>query len=287
MPSAFRSALRALLPARWRRDHPLVAVVRLSGPIGAVSPLRQGLSLGTCAPALERAFGLPGLKAVALVINSPGGSAAQSHLIHHRIRALAEEKKLPVLAFVEDVAASGGYMIACAADEIVADPSSLVGSIGVVSAGFGFQGLLERLGVERRVHTTGPSKAMLDPFRPEDPADVARLKGIQADIQALFTDLVRARRPSLSGEPADLFSGAVWSGRQALALGLVDALGDLRGVLRARYGDKVEIRVVEQVRGGLLARLLRRREPGAEGLALVEGALAVLEERAAYARFGL
>ncbi|MGY2047163.1 S49 family peptidase [Methylobacterium sp. JK268] len=287
MPFANRTSLRALLPARWRRDRPLVPVVRLSGPIGAVSPLRPGLTLAGCASALDRAFGLPRIKAVALVINSPGGSPAQSHLIHRRIRALASESKVPVLAFVEDVAASGGYMIACAADEIIADPSSLVGSIGVVSAGFGFQGLIERLGVERRVHTTGSSKAMLDPFRPEEPADVARLKGIQADIQALFTDLVAGRRPKLAGDPAELFSGAVWSGRQGLALGLVDALGDLRGELRARYGETVEMRVIEPARGGLLARLLRRREPGAEVLAAVEGAVALLEERAAYARLGL
>jgi signal peptide peptidase SppA len=287
MPFAFRTALRALLPRRWRRDHPVVPVVRLSGPIGAVSPLRQGLSLGACAPALERAFAMPDIKAVALVVNSPGGSAAQSHLIHRRVRALAAEAGVPVLAFVEDVAASGGYMIACAADEIVADPSSLVGSIGVVSAGFGFQGLIERLGIERRVHTTGPSKAMLDPFRPENPEDIARLKGIQTEIQALFTDLVTSRRPRLSGDPADLFSGAVWSGRQALGLGLVDGLGDVRTTLRERYGDKVQIRLVEQVRGGLIARLLRRKEPGMDAAAAVEGVLAAIEARAAYARFGL
>jgi signal peptide peptidase SppA len=291
MPLAFRTASRALwrslLPERYRRTHPVVPVVRLSGPIGAVSPLRQGLSLGACAPALERAFTMKEIAAVALVINSPGGSAAQSHLIHRRIRALAAEAKVPVIAFVEDVAASGGYMIACAADEIVADPSSLVGSIGVVSAGFGFQGLLERLGVERRVYTTGPAKAMLDPFRPENPADIARLKDIQSDIQALFTELVRSRRPRLSGDPDDLFSGAVWSGRQGLALGLVDALGDVRGTLRARFGDTVKIQLVEQVRGGLLARLLRRKEPGIEALAALEGAVALLEERAAWARIGL
>ncbi|GJD50271.1 hypothetical protein OPKNFCMD_3009 [Methylobacterium crusticola] len=287
MPFGIMPALRALLPERLRRRHPLVPVVRLSGAIGTVSPLRAGLSLGACAPALERAFGMPDIRAVALVINSPGGSAAQSHLIFRRIRALAAEAGVPVLAFVEDVAASGGYMIACAADEIYCDPSSLVGSIGVVSAGFGFQGLIERLGVERRVHTAGRAKAMLDPFRPEDPADVARLKGIQADVQAMFTELVRSRRPGLKGDPDELFSGAVWTGRQGLALGLVDGHGDTRAVLRERYGETVRIRLVEQVRGGLLARLLRRREPGAAGLALVEGALATIEERAAFARYGL
>ncbi|MEH3146204.1 MAG: S49 family peptidase [Methylobacterium frigidaeris] len=286
MPSPLR-ALRALLPGRLGRRAPVVPVVRLSGAIGAVSPLRQGLSLGLCAPALERAFATPGAVAVALVINSPGGSAAQSHLIHRRIRALAAETALPVLAFVEDVAASGGYMIACAADEIICDPASVIGSIGVVSAGFGFQGLIERLGIERRVHTTGPSKAMLDPFRPEDPADITRLRGIQAEIQALFSGLVKARRPGLTGDEAELFSGAIWTGQQGVALGLVDALGDVRGVLRGRYGETVEIRVVEQVRGGLLARLLRRKEPGAVGLAAVDGMLAAVEERATWARYGL
>ena len=220
MPFRPLTALRALLPERWARRHPVVPVVRLSGAIGAVSPLRAGLSLGACAPALERAFGMKGIRAVALVINSLGGSAAQSHLIFRRIRALSAEAGVPVLAFVEDVAASGGYMIACAADEIFCDPSSLVGSIGVVSAGFGFTGLIERLGVERRVHTAGKAKAMLDPFRPENPDDVARLKTIQADVQAMFTELVTSRRPGLKGDPDDLFSGAVWTGRQGLALGL-------------------------------------------------------------------
>lgn len=287
MPFRPLAALRALLPAALAHRHPVVPVVRLSGAIGAVSPLRPGLSLGACAPALERAFGMKGIRAVALVINSPGGSAAQSHLIFRRIRALAAEAGVPVLAFVEDVAASGGYMIACAADEIYCDPSSLVGSIGVVSAGFGFTGLIERLGVERRVHTAGKAKAMLDPFRPENPDDVARLRTIQADVQAMFTELVQSRRPGLKGDPDELFSGAVWTGRQGLALGLVDGHGDVRSILRARFGDTVRLPLVEQVRGGLLARLLRRREPGAVGLAAVEGALAVLDERAAFARYGL
>ncbi len=229
------------------------------------------------------------MKAVALVMNSPGGSPAQSHLIHRRIRALAEEKSLPVVAFVEDVAASGGYMIACAADEIVADPTSIVGSIGVVSAGFGFPGLLEKLGIERRVHTIGEAKAMLDPFRPEDPADIERLKRIQADVQALFTELVSSRRKALPlGE--NLFTGAVWTGRQALPLGLVDALGDLRGTMRARFGEKVELVVVAEARGGLISRLLRRGAPGKIGEAaasLPAEAMAAFEERAAFARYGL
>ncbi|MCJ2013251.1 S49 family peptidase [Methylobacterium sp. J-076] len=285
---ALSERLRALLPGRLRNRRPRVAVVRLSGTIGAVSPLRPGLSIASVAGSLERAFSLPGVKAVALVINSPGGSPAQSHLIHRRIRALAQEKALPVVAFVEDVAASGGYMIACAADEIVADPTSIVGSIGVVSAGFGFPGLLEKLGIERRVHTIGESKAMLDPFRPEDPADVARLKRIQADVQGLFTELVSARRPGLA-EGENLFTGAVWTGRQALPLGLVDAIGDLRATMRARFGEKVDLVLIAEARGGFLSRILRRGPPGGIGgvASLPAEAMAALEERAAFARYGL
>ncbi|HEV7438877.1 MAG TPA: S49 family peptidase [Methylobacterium sp.] len=285
MPLALPAPLRALLPRRFRETRPRVAVVRLSGTIGAVSPIRPGLSIGTVSGSLERAFGMSGLSAVAIVINSPGGAPAQSHLIHRRIRALADEKKVPVIAFVEDVAASGGYMIACAADEIVADPTSVVGSIGVVSAGFGFDRLIERIGIERRVHTQGEAKAMLDPFRPEDPADVVRLKRIQADVQELFTGLVTARRPGLRQDGESLFTGAIWTGRQAVALGLVDALGDVRSVMRARFGEKVDLRLVAEARGSLVARLLRRASPG--GIGLAEEALGTIEERAAWARFGL
>lgn len=279
--------LRRLLPRRWRRPAPRVAVVRLSGAIGAVSPFRAGLSIGGVAPSLERAFGMTGLSAVALVINSPGGSAAQSHLIYSRIRALASEKKIRVFAFVEDVAASGGYMIACAADEIHADPASLVGSIGVVSAGFGFDRLIERVGVERRVHTIGEAKAMLDPFRPEDPADVERLKRIQADVQDLFTTLVKGRRTSLDPNGENLFTGAVWSGRQAVALGLVDGLGDVRTTMRERFGDKVVLKMVAEARGSLVARLLRRANPGSTAVGLADDWIGAIAERAAWARYGL
>ncbi len=286
MPLRLPDRLRFLLPRRFRKETPRVAVVRLSGVIGAVSPIRPGLSIGTVAPSLERAFAMPRLSAVALVVNSPGGSPVQSHLIYKRIRALAEEKNLKVFAFVEDAAASGGYMIACAADEIVADPASIVGSIGVVSAGFGFDRLIERIGIERRVHTQGEAKAMLDPFRPENPDDVARLKDLQADVQDLFTTLVRGRRPKLDAD-RNLFTGAVWTGRQAVSLGLADAVGDLRGTLRERYGEKVELHLVPETRGSLLARLLRRSTPGQTAASFSEGALAAIEERAAWARLGL
>ncbi len=280
------AGLRSLLPARWRKRKPRVAVVRLDGAIGAVSPFRQGLSMASLAAPLERAFATPRIAAVALVINSPGGSPAQSHLIHQRIRALAAEKSLPVYAFVEDVAASGGYMIACAADEIVADPTSLIGSIGVVSAGFGFDRFIERLGVERRVHTQGEAKAMLDPFRPENPDDIARLKRIQADVQDLFTTLVRGRRPGLDPNGENLFTGAVWTGRQAVSLGLVDGLGDARSSLRARFGADVELVMIAEKKGSLIARILRRAGPGSTA-GLAGEAIAAIEERTAWARFGL
>lgn len=281
--------LRPLLPRRLRERRPRVAVVRLSGAIGAVMPLRTGLTLASAAPMLERAFATPGIRAVAVVVNSPGGSPVQSHLIYRRIRALAAEKKKPVLVFVEDVAASGGYMIACAGDEIVADPSSIVGSIGVISAGFGFDRLIERFGIERRVHTVGENKAMLDPFRPEDPKDIERLKGIQASVHRMFVDLVRESRGGRlkeAGNP-DLFSGAVWVGSEAVDLGLVDRLGDLRSVLRERYGRRVDIRVVPPNRPSFLARWLAR--PGYAPEALVDPAevIGALEERATWGRWGL
>jgi signal peptide peptidase SppA len=280
--------LHSLLPGRLRPEHPVVPVVRLSGAIGAVMPLRPGLAMSGTAPVLERAFSVPGAKAVALVINSPGGSAAQSHLIFRRIRALAEEKKLPVLAFVEDAAASGGYMIACAADEIFADPASIVGSIGVVSASFGFDRLIERFGIERRVHTAGENKAMLDPFRPEDPKDVERLKALQRQIHDVFVDLVKSRRGDrLDQANGELFTGAFWVGAEAKGLGLVDGLGDIRTVLRARFGEKVRLRMIEPARPPLLARLLGRRAAGQTSLIDPAETIGTLEERAAWSRLGL
>ncbi len=286
--------LARLLPARWRRDVAVVPVVRLAGTIGAVTPLRPGLTLAGVARMLDRAFAMRHAKAVAIVINSPGGSAVQSRLIFSRIRQLAQEKKLPVLVFVEDVAASGGYMIACAGDEIFCDPSSILGSIGVVGASFGFQDLMRKIGVERRVYTAGEHKVTLDPFLPENPDDVARLKTIQQDIHAVFIALVKASRGArLKGEDGYLFTGEYWAGQRAVDLGLADAIGDLRGVLRARFGDKVRLPVIAS-QGGLLATLLGRRAGGAGGTALAGGvadlpdaALSALEARAIWARFGL
>lgn len=285
--------LRQWLPARYRRGAAVVPVVRLSGVIGAVTPLRPGMSLAGVARTLEKAFGTRNAKAVAIVINSPGGSAVQSRQIYLRIRQLAEEKKLPVLMFVEDVAASGGYMIACAGDEIFCDPSSILGSIGVVGGGFGFQELIRKIGVERRLHTAGAHKAMLDPFLPENPDDVARIKALQREIHATFIALVKSSRGArLRGADDVLFTGEYWAGETSVSLGLADAIGDLRSTLRSRYGDKVLTPVIAPS-GGLLSGLLGRKSAGAGSQAALEGfgglpdeLISALETRAIWAKFG-
>ena len=205
--------LKEFVPAKYRRGAAVVPVVRLAGVIGAVTPLRPGMSLAGIARTLERAFAIRNAKAVALVINSPGGSPVQSRQIYLRIRQLAAEKKLPVLVFVEDVAASGGYMIACAGDEIFCDPSSILGSIGVVGGTFGFQELIKKIGVERRLYTAGAHKAMLDPFLPENPDDVSRVKALQREIHAIFIALVKQSRGSrLKGSDDVRFTGEYWAG---------------------------------------------------------------------------
>src|SRR5215218_11207785 len=255
--------LMRLMPARLRRGVAVVPVVRLAGVIGAGTPLRPGMSLAGVAKTLERAFGTSNAKAVALVINSPGGSPVQSRQIYLRIRQLAAEKNLPVLVFVEDVAASGGYMIACAGDEIICDPSSILGSIGVVGGTFGFQELIRKIGIERRLYTAGEHKAMLDPFLPEDPDDVARIKALQREIHAIFIALVKQSRGSrLDGAEDVLFSGEYWAGETSVSLGLADNIGDLRSTLRERYGEKVLTPVIAPPTG-LLSGLLGRRSGGA------------------------
>jgi len=286
--ASMRELLRPVTPRRLRGDIPIVPVVRLAGVIGMSTPLRPGLMLASVARQLERAFAVRRARAVALLINSPGGSPVQSHLVYLRIRALAAEKKLPVIAFAEDVAASGGYMIACAADEIICDRSSIVGSIGVLGGTFGFPRLLEKLGVERRLYTSGERKAMLDPFLPEKADEVERLKLIQREIHDDFITLVKERRGSrLTGPEGDLFSGEYWTGRTAVELGLADAVGELRTVLRERFGDKVLTPVIAPERS-LLGRL--RPGVGLEGIdrdGLAEELISALEARALWARYGL
>ncbi len=282
MSKFFRTILKWLGLER----HPRVAVVRLQGVIGASGGLRPGLSLAGVAAQLDSAFAMGRAKAVALQINSPGGSPVQSVLIHDRIRALSEEHGIPVFAFCEDVAASGGYILAMAGDEIFADASSIIGSIGVVSAGFGFPGLLEKLGVERRVHTAGENKSMLDPFSPEDPKDVERLKALQGEVHEEFKGLVRTRRGERLKGGDELFTGEFWAGKSAMEHGLIDGLDDLRSVMRRRFGKKVDLKIVSGDRGILRPKIAA----GAplEGLFGAPGqALAWVESRAFWQKFGL
>lgn len=274
-------AVRAAWP--WPR-RPLIPAVRLHGVIGSVGLRGQGMTLAALEPVLARAFAEKRAPAVALLVNSPGGSPVQSSLIAGRIRQLAKEKNRQVLAFVEDVAASGGYWLACAADEIFVDPASILGSIGVVSAGFGFDGAIARLGIERRLYSTGEHKGMLDPFRPERPEDVAMLRDIQAGIYAAFKAHVRERRGArLKGDDAGLFDGRIWAGADAVALGLADGIGDVRSIVRQRFGKEAKLRPMGRPRPWWQ----RRLGVDAAAAALVSGVAGALEERAMWARYGL
>ena len=277
---------KRFIPRRFRSNVVEIPVVRLQGMImEASSPLRQTLSLSSCANALEKAFSDKEAPAVAISVNSPGGSPVQSRLIYRRIRDLAEEKHKRVLVFVEDVAASGGYMIACAGDEIFADPSSVVGSIGVVSASFGFPELLKKIGVERRVYTAGKNKVSLDPFQPEKKADVDHLKALQLEIHETFINLVKESRGSKLVDDPNLFTGMFWTGKKGKELGLVDELSDLRSLIKQRYGHDAKMRLVSASRS-----LLGRKTPAiSAGLvsSTVDGLIQSVEERALWQRYGL
>ena len=276
------------------KSSPVVPVLRLTGPIGLATPLRPGLSIATLSAAIEKMFLMSKLPSVALLVNSPGGSPVQSSLILKRIRQLAEENKKKVYVFCEDVAASGGYYIALAGDEIYADTSSIVGSIGVISAGFGFEKAIEKLGVERRVYTAGTSKSMLDPFRSENPSDVARLKQVQQDVHDAFIGVVKDRRAGkLTGHDDDLFNGSFWSAPKALDLGLIDGVSDVRTKMRELHGDKVKLKIVPISSGGLLSRLRRASldclpvPVGMGGSNFTDDFVSTIEARALWSRFGL
>ncbi len=276
---------RLYLDKLWPRP-PVVSVLRFEGVI-MPRPRREGVSLASHAAAIERAFRVANLSAVALVVNSPGGSAAQSALLFRRIRELADEKQVPVIAFAEDVAASGGYWLALAGDEIFSEETSILGSIGVISASFGFSQLIGRLGVERRLHTAGERKSLLDPFLPENPSDVERLTALQQDIHRAFKEHVcRRRAGKIDAADDTLFNGDVLTGRMAVERGLIDGIGELRSVMRARYGDKVRLRpfTAERRRWLLWRRLpLAAREPVAAIADLADW----IEARLLWARFGL
>jgi len=268
--------LRSWLKRMMGQSGPVIPVVRLHGVIAA--DMRPGrLNIETVAPLLKRAFAHRTAPAIAIIVNSPGGSAVQSRLIAKRIRDLAAEHRKPVLVFIEDAAASGGYFIATAGDEIIADPSSIVGSIGVIFAGFGFVESLRKLGVERRVHTSGHNKSTLDPFLPEKPEDVERIKTMEADVHQVFIDWVKARRGPRLSTGTDLFTGEFWSGVRGRELGLVDALGDIHETLRSRYGEDVELRTIAPRRG--LFQLPR--------LGFGADIAAAIEDRAHWTRLGL
>ena len=285
--------LAPLLPKSLRPEGVTIPVVRLHGTIApSGGQFRPVLSLASTAGVLEKAFSMKSAPAVAISINSPGGSPVQSRLIFKRIRDLAEEKNKHVIVFVEDVAASGGYMIAAAGDEIVADPSSIVGSIGVISAGFGFTEAIKKIGVERRVYAAGRNKSVLDPFQPEKKADVDRLKALQLDVHATFIDLVKESRNGKLSDDPDLFTGQFWTGKASLDLGLVDALGDMRSFLKARYGEKTRLRLISAPRGLFGRRLglfsTGRGDLQSQAIAGIVGGLAgELEDRALWARYGL
>ena len=276
------------------KSGPVVPVLRLSGTIGMATPLRPGLSIAGLAGPIEKAFALSKAGAVAVVINSPGGSPVQSSLILKRLRQLADEKKKKIYVFCEDVAASGGYYIALAGDQIFADASSIVGSIGVISASFGLDRAIERLSIDRRVYTSGEHKGTLDMFQPEKADDVERLKSIQRDVHDVFIGVVKERRAGrLKGLDGELFTGAFWSAPKAMELGLIDGISDVRTNMRELYGPEVRLKVVPLERGGLISRL--RRLPsfsisagtGAGGLAIGDDLVSAVEARAIWSRYGL
>ena len=271
--------------------HSVVPVLRFTGPIGMATPLRAGVSLAATASAIERAFTLSKLRSVAILINSPGGSPVQSSLIFKRIRQLAEEKGKKVYVFCEDVAASGGYYLAIAGDEIYADPSSIIGSIGVISQGFGFDKAIEKLGIDRRVYTSGHSKSTLDPFMPEHAEDIERLQAIQRDVHDVFIGVVKERRlGKLKALDAELFSGAFWSGPKAQELGLIDGISDVRSKMQQLHGAGVRLKVVEPSKPGLLGRLRRLAQVTAfdrPALAFADDLVSAIETRALWSRYGL
>lgn len=265
---------------------PNVAIVRLHGVIGLQMKSRElGLNLANLEDPLERAFNLPRLKAVALDINSPGGSPVESSKIYRRIRSLSEQKEVPVYSFASDVAASGGYWLACAGDEIFAEDSSVVGSIGVISAGFGFKQVIEKLGVERRIYTVGKSKSMLDPFLDEKADDVRHLHKIQESIHDAFKDLVRMARVDKIQNEDEIFSGAFWTGRQAKLMGLVDGLGEMRIILQEKFGTDINFRIMNPPRPKRWWNMTQHSRLSIEEL--VDEGVNALEARSTWSKYGL
>jgi signal peptide peptidase SppA len=282
------SFIKSIFGRIFGKSNAIVPVVRMQGMIAASSNPRRHLSIAMMAPLLDKAFSIKDAPAVAIVINSPGGSPVQSSLIYERIRHLSKKNGTPVLSFVEDIAASGGYWLACAGDEIYVNPASVIGSIGVVSAGFGFEGAIEKLGVTRRIYTSGNRKVMLDPFQPEDKEGIKHLKSIQKDIHDQFIAMVKScRGAKLNSDDDLLFSGAFWTGAKAIELGLADKIGETRQILKSRFGDKVKIKLIEPKRS------LLGMGSGASGVssrlaeASIDHLIEIAEEKSVRSRFGL
>lgn len=286
--SRLDKCLRNIPIIKWvRPTQPTIGVIRLSGVIAQEKGLMgtPGLSIDGLNDAIEQAFALRNLKAVILLINSPGGAPAQSEMIAKRIRQLAEEKEVPVITCVEDVAASGGYWLACAGDEIFASEGSIIGSIGVVSSMFGFVDAMKKMGVERRVYTQGENKNQLDPFLPEKESDVEMLHGLQKELHDVFIDMVKNRRKDKLNlqKHKDIFDGSFWTGRKALDRGLIDGIDTMHNVIHARYGDKVKVKMVNKEKSWLKRKLAASLSADS----WVRAALGVVEERMAFGRFGL
>ena len=294
MANRFTKLLPSKLRSKLGGDDVVIPVVKLSGAIMAGgSQFRPALNISSCAGRLHKAFSDKKAPAVAIVINSPGGSPVQSRLIYKRIRDLAAEKNKKVHVFVEDAAASGGYMIACAGDDITVDPSSIVGSIGVISASFGFVDAIDKSGVKRRVHTAGQNKSVMDPFLPEKKADIDRLKALQLEIHDVFINLVKESRGDRLSDHKDLFTGLFWTGEPGKELGLFDHIGDIRSSLKNRYGEKTKLKLIEEKRslfGGRTASGISQScGTGVDNLAanLSDGLVSAAEERALWSRLGL
>ncbi|WP_455482625.1 S49 family peptidase [Bartonella sp. B35(2025)] len=281
------NAIKNLIPHSFYSSKLEIPVVRLHGAImDSASSITRTLSLGRCASLLDKAFSYKKAPAVAIIVNSPGGSPVQSHFIFKRIRDLAEEKKKQVLVFIEDVAASGGYMIACAGDEIFADPASIVGSIGVVSASFGFPELLKKIGVERRVYTAGKNKVVLDPFQPEKKMGIEHLKSLQLEVHQTFINLVKERRAEKLLDDPDIFTGMFWSGKKGVELGLIDGLNDIRSVIKERFGRDTKLRLISPPKS-LLGPKIPSGVVANAAYVTVNNALMAAEERALWQRYGL
>lgn len=282
-------------PLTWFKRGPHVSVLRLYGAIGTGGRFSQTLSHAPLEDAIEAAFASKRTKAVALVINSPGGSPAQSGLIARHIRRLADEKNIPVLAFCEDAAASGGYLLACAADEIFVDEYTVIGSVGVISASFGAVEAIGKLGIERRLHTAGNSKALMDPFSPKKPEDEERLKTILTAIHERFIAWVKGSRGARLKDGVDYFQGDVWIGQNAVDLGVADGVGHLKDIIKARYGKTMRLREFGRRKASLLGRLagkganasLTSMAADSVGAGAVTALVETAEERALWARYGL